>query len=272
MKLSVTSWSFPACTLEEVVAIARALRIPAVDLGYFYRAALAKQELLADPEGVAQQVKALNVDVPCLYHLFGESIADRNLADPSSLASNQRDFARVLVFCRASAIPTVFVLPGVVNPGQSLDNALEQAAVALNVLVAMARDAGIALTIEPHIHSCLQSPVVVFRLLERVPGLKLTLDYAHFACLGYRQEEIDPLIPHAAHVHLRQARPGVLQAKMQEGTLDFPAMFAALRDGGFAGTMAIEYVHQSYMNTLHDDVLTETVAMRDAAFRWSGHA
>ena len=70
------------------------------------------------------------------------------------------------------------------------------------------------------------------RRLIDATGVRLALDYAHFACLGYRQEEVDPLAPHAAHVHLRQARPGVLQAKIGQGTLNFPAMFGTLRDGG----------------------------------------
>jgi len=111
-------------------------------------------------------------------------------------------------------------------------------------------------------------PRLVLALLEKVEGLKLTLDYAHFACLGYRQEEIDPLAPHAAHVHLRQARPGALQTKLAEGTLNMAAQFATLRDAGFHGHLALEYVHQDYMNTLHDDVLTETIGLRDQFRAW----
>jgi sugar phosphate isomerase/epimerase len=108
----------------------------------------------------------------------------------------------------------------------------------------------------------------VLQLLEQVPGLKLTLDYAHFVCLGYRQEDIDVLAPHAAHVHLRQARPGALQAKGHEGTINMEAMLGTLRDAGYAGWLALEYVHQDYMGTLHDDVLTETVRLRDRVRAW----
>ena len=75
--------------------------------------------------------------------------------------------------------------------------------------------------------------------------------------------EIDPLAPHAAHVHLRQARPGALQCKLEHGTLNFPAMLATLAGHGYRGRLAIEYVHQGYMDTLHDDVLSETIKMRD---------
>jgi sugar phosphate isomerase/epimerase len=45
--------------------------------------------------------------------------------------------------------------------------------------------------------------------------------------------------------------------------LDFTAMVEVLRDTGYDGYLAVEYVHQNYMNTLFDDVLTETIRMRD---------
>jgi sugar phosphate isomerase/epimerase len=81
---------------------------------------------------------------------------------------------------------------------------------------------------------------------------------------------VDPLAAHAAHVHLRQARPGALQAKFAQGSINFPALLGTLRDAGYAGALALEAVHQDYMGTLHDDVLTETVLMRDAVRTWLG--
>ena len=107
-------------------------------------------------------------------------------------------------------------------------------------------------------------------MLHRVPGLKIALDLAHFVALGYRQEEIEVLARHAAHVHLRQARQGLLQEKLENGTINFPSLFGALRDAGYDGWLAIEYVHQAYMNTVFDDVLSETVKMRDCFRTWAG--
>ena len=207
--------------------------------------------------------------MPSFYHLFGDTPAHRNLADPASLDRNLADFAEAIRFCVAAAIPTAFVLPGVCNPGQDRAAALAQSARALNRLLPLAADSGVTLTMEPHVHSFLESPALTLALLEAVPGLRLTLDYAHFTCLGWRQEEIDPLAPHAAHVHLRQARPGVLQAKSDQGTINVPALLGSLRACGYAGSLAVEYVHQDYMDTRHDDVLTETIRMRDAVRAWA---
>jgi sugar phosphate isomerase/epimerase len=270
MRLPLTSWSLRACSLTEAAGIARVLGIGALDLGYFYGPALDRAALLADPASVAAQVLALGVAVPCFYHLFGGTLGDRNLADPAHRDANRADFARVVEFCRAASVPTIFVLPGICNPGQGRREALAQSAESLRALLPLAADAGIALTIEPHVHSFLESPALTLELLERVPGLRLTLDYAHFVCLGWRQDEIDVLAPHAAHVHLRQARPGVLQAKAGQGTINFPAQLARLRAAGFTGHLALEYVHQDYMDTLYDDVLTETILLRDAVRAWLG--
>ena len=268
MRLSLTSWSLRACSLLESVDIARALGIGALDLGYFHGPALDRAALLANPDRVAAHVAELGIVVPSFYHLFGAGLADRNLADPAHLAANRADFAHVARFCQRAGIGTVFVLPGVCNPGQGRSEALAQSAASLRALLPLAEDAGVTLTVEPHVHSFLESPALTLELLERVPGLRLTLDYAHFVCLGWRQDEIDVLAPHAAHMHLRQARPGALQAKAGQGTINIAAQLAVLGDCGFAGHVALEYVHQDYMDTLYDDVLTETIAMRDAVRAW----
>lgn len=267
MRLSVAAWSFPQLTLEEVAGVARALGIDAVDVGLFYRSALDKGEILADPRAAAERLSALGIDAANYYHLFGSGLQDRNLSLPGTLDANLRDLEAVLAFAQAAAIPTVFVLPGVVNPGQSRGEAARIAAESLGALLEVpgARD---RLCVEPHVHSWAESPSLVRRLIDAT-GIRLALDYAHFLCMGYRQEEVDPLAPHAAHVHLRQARPGALQAKFAHGTLNFPALFGTLREAGFGGALALEAVHQDYMGTLLDDVLTETVLMRDAFRAWA---
>ena len=42
MKLSLTAWSMPQCTLQEAAGISKALGINALDVGLFYRSALDK--------------------------------------------------------------------------------------------------------------------------------------------------------------------------------------------------------------------------------------
>ncbi len=256
MQLTITSWSFPACTLAETWGIGQALGFRAIDVGLLHQAALPRQRIVDEPEVVARDLNGIAVSN--LYWLFGPDIIENAVSDPESRGRNAAEFEEVCRFAKAVGCPTIFVLPGVTSPG-----AFGAAAASLRDLVGVAQRHGITLTIEPHVGGLLASPEDTLRLLAEVPGLRLTLDYAHFVCMGYRQAEIDVLAPHAAHVHMRQARPGALQAKWGEGVLDITAMVGVLRDVGYQGYLAVEYVHQSYMNTLFDDVLTETVRMRD---------
>lgn len=271
MKLCITSWSLPYCRLEESSKIAQALGIEGLDVGYFYRSSLDKPNLLKEPKEYGKTIreKLTGLEIPCLYHLFGNSLEDRNLAHPKANEKNLPDFKQALLFCQSAGIPTIFVLPGVINSGQSQRDALESSAKNLKELSQVALDSGISLTIEPHIHSYLESVQLTKELLERAPNLYLTLDYSHFVCMGYRQEEIDELIPWARHVHLRQSTIGKLQCKLAHGILNFPAMFGKLKEQNYKGWMALEYVHQDYMNTLYEDVLSETIQLRDLFYTWS---
>ena len=47
------------------------------------------------------------------------------------------------------------------------------------------------------------------------------------------------------------------------------ALFGTLRDSGYQGALSLEYVHQDYMATRYDDVLTETILLRDQFRSWS---
>jgi sugar phosphate isomerase/epimerase len=263
MQLSITSWSFPACTLDESWAIAQALGFRALDVGLFYGPALDKARVLADPVGAAQDLTGRGIRAANLYWLFGAGLADRALTDASARGENLADFAAVCRFAEAAAIPSVFVLPGVAD-ARSKTEAIRESAASLRAMLQVAQEHGLALTVEPHVGGILASPTETLALLDQAPGVKLALDYAHFACMGFPQSSIDPLAVFAGHVHLRQARPGALQAKWGEGTLDFAAMVWTLSAAGYDGWLAVEYVHQAYMNTLSDDVLTETIRMRDA--------
>jgi sugar phosphate isomerase/epimerase len=270
IRFSVTSWSFPQLTLREVGGLAKVLGIEGIDVGYFYRSALNKARLLAEPERYAAEVRdTVPVAISNLYHLFGTDTVERNLASPAGRAENLADFRQALKFCVAAGAPTVFILPGVINGAQSRAQALDQTVESLKPLLDAAAQVGVTVCLEPHVHSYLESPGITAELCERAPGVKLAIDYAHFAVSGYRQEEIDVLAPWFGHAHLRQARPGALQTRLEEGTLNFPALFGTFRDAGYDGWLSSEYVHQAYFDTIHDDVLTETVKMRDLFRAWS---
>lgn len=272
MKTTVTSWSFPQLALQEIVGLAKVLDLGGVDIGYFYKSALDRKVMMSEPEKYAQSLMTLDHKFPCLYHLFGQDLYDRNMAGPDSLSENMNDMRQVIRFCKYLGIEQIMILPGMVSPGESRRLAFSQAVANLKEIVPLVTDAGLVISVEPHVHGLLESPALARELVTEVDGLGLTLDYAHLICLGFSQEEIDVLAPFATHIHLRQARAGRLQEKFDLGTINFNAMLGLLESLGYDGYVAYEYVHQAYMNTLSEDVITETILMRDLvkAFNVSG--
>ncbi len=203
MKLSVASWSFHSLTFNEASGLAKILGIDGIDVGYFGHPALDKAKLLAEPEAYGRKVKAASpVPITNLFHLFGDSLHERNLAlppDPQNLA----DLKAALTFAKAAGAPSVFILPGMINPGQSRADAIAVSAESLKPLVAAGQGAGVAVLIEPHVLGILESPELTEELLAKVPGLGIVLDPSHFAVFGHSQTAIEALAGHAGHVHLR---------------------------------------------------------------------
>lgn len=90
--------------------------------------------------------------------------------------------------------------------------------------------------LEPWAGSALGDTGSVLRFLDEVPGLRLLVDTGHVTCWGGDPLE---LLPHAAHVQLRQARPGINQAR--HGDVDFAAVFDRLDQLGYPGRLSVEY-------------------------------
>lgn len=265
MELSLTGWSLPLCSLEEAAGIARSLGFRAIDLGAYPGGQLDRAAILGDPAPALGRLRDIGLAVSNIYWTFGAGFSERalNAPDPAVRRQNREDFKRVIDFCVAAGVPSLMILPGVLHPGQSRAAALAAAGEACCELLAISAPAGVTLALEPHVMGVLESPADTLALLAAAPGARLALDYGHFVTLGYTQAEVDPLAVHAAHFHARQAKPGFLQTRLEHGTLNFPAIVQTLRAAGYDGYLAVEYVHQDYLQTDNVDVISETVKMRD---------
>ena len=262
MKLAGAAWAYVGASLPESAAILQALGVQAMDLIAAPGALLDSREIERDPQGQARRV------------IRGRSPAQQsalrfrrrrplNSVDDTVRAANLETFERVLQFCTAAGIPSVLVLPGVDQAGISHEEAVELSAAAMNELAALAAAANVLLLFEPHVESVLESPFDTLAFLQRNPALKIVLDYSHFVAQGYQPVDVDPLVPYAGHVHLRQACRGKLQARWDDGVIDFPAVVELLKRAGYSGYLALEYEHDPWMDCDQVDVMTETIKMRD---------
>jgi sugar phosphate isomerase/epimerase len=187
-----------------------------------------------------------------------------NTRDPLEQAANTRAFAAFVQLCQAADIPGMTLLPGLAWPDLAPADSIDLSSAALRQYVEMATDAGLRLGIEAHLESVVEDPRLALQLLEQVPGLTLTMDYAHFVAGGYPIEDAHALLPFTGHVQARQGAPGKLQAARDEGTIDFGDVMRRLQAQNYAGFLAVEYVWQEWRDNNRVDVVSETVLLRDA--------
>jgi hypothetical protein len=87
---------------------------------------------------------------------------------------------------------------------------------------------------------------------------------SHFELQSVTLDRILTLVPLAGHSHIRAAKPGAIQVRWRDNETDFATLLPAFRDAGFAGGYCIEYVPMAKWRCDEMDVVTETLATRDA--------
>ncbi len=92
--------------------------------------------------------------------------------------------------------------------------------------------------LEPHPWCCVDSTAAVRAMLDEVPGLQLVVDVGHVTYWGGDPLE---LLPFAGAVQLRQARAGVAQCRVDEGTIDLAAVVAAALAADNPPALCVEY-------------------------------
>jgi sugar phosphate isomerase/epimerase len=272
MKVSLAIQSLRSCTLEEAAGITRALGFDALELDGVMDKTISREGILTGSKTEVERVRALGLKHPSIHWTFGTAsfYPVLNDPDPAVREANREQIKRLAEFCHASGIDAMLVLPGMVLPGQSEQDLWKCALDAFREFHEIGKQAGVGLMFESHVGSAFETPTATKRIAQEVPGVGIALDYTHFVCQGYTVTDIEPLIPYSTHVHMRQAKPGLLQTKLEDGTIHFPMMLEKLRQSGFDGYLSVEYVHQNYIGADNVDVLTESVKMRDLIRRFAG--
>jgi sugar phosphate isomerase/epimerase len=269
MHLSVASFSFEVLPLEATLVVARALGYNAVDIAGFTqrgRCSFEPADVAADPGRQADILLPLldkyGLTVTDFFPQFGAAPPLHSLNDPDPAVGEEnmawvRGAAR---FCRLIGSPGMTILPGVDHTTRTLADNLAVSADYLRRAVDIAGEHGVQVRFEPHMGAVADTPELALGLVDAVPGLKVTLDLAHFALQYIPEERAWPLLPHTGHVHVRQARPGKLQVAHAEGTLNFPDLIARLKAHGYAGALTVEYVCADWYEVNRNDTLHESAA------------
>ena len=103
------------------------------------------------------------------------------------------------------------------------------------------------------------------KLVEDVPGLSLTLDWAQMVSQDIFHDQIVELIPLARHIQIRQAARAQLQVPFDRGRINIEKVIKALKDADYDGVICAEYMQKKgWHGAIEVDGVTECIQMRDA--------
>jgi sugar phosphate isomerase/epimerase len=270
-KLACADFTFPLLEHDRVLNLIAALEMDGVDIGLFEgRSHLWPSKEFADPVVSATKLAKKLID-------RGLKAADVFLQmDPDfiPLAINHPDekprakarewFSKTLKYAKRLGSPHVTTLPGVYfEKDEPKETSWKRALDELAWRVEKARAEGIVYGVEAHVGSLAPDPKEALKLVTSVAGLTLTLDYTHFTRIGLPDADVEPLLPHASHFHVRGARAGALQASFKDNTIDYGRVVKLLDAAGYKGYLGIEYVWIDWERCNECDNLSETILFRN---------
>ena len=268
IRIAGATFSFGDLTLEASADVLREIGFDLADVGAGWDNyhQIMPQEAVDDPEGQAERLRRvmdehdLGISELFIMH-FGKPI---NYPDPEVRAWTRGMFAGITTFAQKAGFESVMMIPGHVHDelGQTPQQALETSIEELRAMVAVAEEKDLQCNIEPCVGSIAEQPEDALKLLEAVPGLGLTLDYAHQVQLGLGHEEIEALHPHARHFHAKQSAPGAFQARPDEGVVDFGRIIRKLKADNYDGIVCVEFVTTQDILDADWDVKHETARLK----------
>lgn len=270
-KLACADFTFPLLPHDKVLDLIAALELDGVDIGLFEgrshlwpsrefgnlgETAKLLRNKLAD-RGLKPADVFLQLDPDFVPYAINQPDAGRR--------QHARDsFLRTLEYAAALGSPHVTTLPGVyfenIEPAAA---SWQRSQEELGWRVEQSKPLGILFSVEAHVGSLAPNPKEAERMVRGVPGLTLTLDYTHFTRIGLSDAEIEPLVRHASHFHVRGARKDRLQTSFKDNAIDYGRVLAAMRASRYAGYLGIEYVWIDWEHCNESDNLSETILFRD---------
>jgi sugar phosphate isomerase/epimerase len=121
---------------------------------------------------------------------------------------------------------------------------LDEAARRMTRVKAMVEQAGLIPAFETHTKMVTEDPATVLRLVELVPDMRITLDHSHYVFGNVRSHRWVDLLPHTAHVHLRDSGPDGDHVQVEPGTgeVDMAGLLRRLVERGYDGPISLEYI------------------------------
>lgn len=269
-KYSCADCTFPVLGHDKVLKLIRLLDFEGVDITLFQdRSHLMPSEVFKDTSSSALRLKEKMEESGLeTADVFLQCDLDFKKKAINHPEAQVRDFVwgwylETLKFAGGAGCRHVTVLPGAHFEEEAYEASFSRTVDELSKRLQLAGEAGIALSVEPHIGSIIDTVDKTLHLLEALPSLTLTLDYTHFAKIGLDDAVVEPLLAHAIHFHARGARKGMLQCNMNENTIDYKRLIHAMGEYSYSGYIGLEYIWTEWEDSNKSDNISETLILRD---------
>ncbi len=232
-QIACSSLTFARSPLDEALKRVAALGFGHVDLAVFERwAHVNPSELAADAAAVIARVRGAVQAAGLKVNALNVGLGD---------ASEQERASRLAAVCALAKGLGVRVLT--LQPPSSA-TPMDDAVKLLRTMKQQVEQAGLIPAFETHTKTVMEDPAAVLRLVELVPDMRLTLDHSHYVFGNVRSDRWVDLLPHAAHVHLRDSGPDREHVQVEPGTgeVDLAGLVRRLVQQRYAGPLSLEYI------------------------------
>lgn len=270
LKLACADFTFPLLSHEKSLSLISLLDFEGVDIGLFEgRSHLWPSREFKNVKQSASALKQKTEDrglkVADVFLQMNPDFVPYAINHPEKARRKKaRDwFLKTLEYARECDCPHVTTLPGVHHESESRNDSLARSCEELAWRVEAARNAEIVFGVEAHIGSIVPKPKLAQELVEKVPGLTLTLDYTHFARIGLPDSQTEPLLKYATHFHVRGGRKGRLQTSFKDNVIDYARILQVMKQVEYSGYVGVEYIWIDWEHCNEVDNVAETVLFRD---------
>ena len=269
-KFSGADFTFPLLSHERSLDLIAMLGFKAVDIGLFEgRSHLQPSKMFKNLRRHARQLKrkledrnlkAADIFLQCAPDFYTYAA---NHPEPARRRKARKDFLNTLEFAAECGSRHVSGLPGAAFENESRAASFGRCCDEMDWRKEQAKDFRLVFSPEPHVGSITPSPRDALRLVGKVPGLTVTLDYTHFTQKGVPDSAVEPLVKHAGHFHARGARRNRLQASVSKNVIDYGRIVKVMLKTGYRGYIGIEYVWIDWEHCNEVDNVSETILLRD---------
>ena len=260
----ISTFSLPAAaTLDESLGTAARLGFRFVDVTLGH---IDAKRATIQPQSEAANLRAALTEFNLTLANFELVLPTFNAPDPSVREVVFEQFRDLLPFLTALNVPGVTLSAGAVHddgPEHSLARAVAGLLAMQRLAATEAPDLALSILFQPE--TAAEQPADIFRLLDCVPGLRLTVDTGYCAYLGLVRKDILPLLNRASHIRVRQASKNRLQTGFEAGKLDLRDLVEDVVELGYNGSLTVAYVTRpGEFGAVKCDPIEESLKTRDA--------